>query len=84
MFTAEVAEEFENSRLLTLDFKIWLEGDQINHYYYQKKMKTPFVVMKRSAMAQQQNMSILSNEVIRRLSNTNHKRQDRRETKMVM
>ena len=32
-------------------------------------MRTPFVVMKRSAMGEQQRISILSNELIRRLSN---------------
>ena len=32
-------------------------------------MRTPFVIMKRSAMSEQQRMSILSNELIRRLSN---------------
>ena len=77
MFTAEVAEEFENSRLLTLDFKIWLEGDQINHHYYQKKMKTPFVGMKRSAMAQQQKMSVLSNEVIGRQTRDRRRKRPR-------
>ena len=37
-------------------------------------MKTPYVVMKRSAISQHQKISILSNEVVRRLSNFDHKR----------
>ena len=37
-------------------------------------MKTPFVVMNRSAMASQQKISILANELVRRLSNTNFKK----------
>ena len=37
-------------------------------------MKTPFVVMNRSAMARQQKISILANELVRRLSNTNFKK----------
>ena len=47
-------------------------------------MKSPFVKMKRLTMAQQQKLSILSNEVIRRLSNTNRKRQEKMETKIMV
>ena len=36
-------------------------------------MKTPYVIMKRSAMSQHSKVSILSNEIVRRLSNINHK-----------
>ena len=35
-------------------------------------MKTPFLIMQRSAMSEQQKISILSNELVRRLSNVNH------------
>ena len=64
----------------TLDFELWLEKDgEINHSYFQKPMKTPYVVMKRSAISQHQKMSILSNEVVRRLSNINHKRAPKEE-----
>ena len=41
----------------------------IMHTYFEKEMRTPFVVMRRSAMGEQQRMAILSNELIRRLSN---------------
>ena len=41
----------------------------ILHSDFEKEMRTPFVVMKRSAMGEQQRMAILSNELIRRLSN---------------
>ena len=72
-FTAEIASEFANKRLPTLDFELWLETDgTINHSYFQKPMKTQYITMKRSAMAQTQKMSILSNEMVRRLSNINH------------
>ena len=71
-FTTEVAEDFEDKRLPTLDFSMWLmKFYRINHTYFQKCMKTPYVLMKRSAMSEQQKMSILSNELIRRLSNIN-------------
>jgi hypothetical protein len=35
-------------------------------------VKTPLVIMEKSAMSHNQRYSILSNEMIRRLSNTNH------------
>ena len=39
-------------------------------------MKTPLVIMRNSALSDNQRYSILSNELIRRLSNTNHVDQD--------
>ena len=48
---------------------MWLEPDGIKHSYYQKPMKTPLVLMERSAMAFQQKIQILTNELNRRLSN---------------
>ena len=39
------------------------------HSYFEKSMKRPYQGMERSAMSEQQRYSILSNEVIRRLSN---------------
>ena len=42
-FTVEVPENFENERLPTLDFSLWMENGLITHTYYQKGMKTPYV-----------------------------------------
>ena len=39
------------------------------HTNYEKPMKTQFTVMQRSAMSEHQKMSILSNELVRQLSN---------------
>ena len=62
VFTAEMPEDFPSKRLPTLDFELWQEEDgQLNHNYFQKEMKTPFVVMKRSALSQHQKVSILAN-----------------------
>ena len=83
-FTAEIAADFDNKRLPTLDFELWLEEDGELNHYFQKSMKTPFVIMKRSAMTQHQKVQILSNEVIRRLSNINHKRIPVREIEEIM
>ena len=74
-FTVETEEDFENGRLPTLDCELWMEPIQdqkrrkVNFSFFQKSMKTPFVVMKESAMGQSQKISILSNDIIRRLSN---------------
>ena len=69
VFTVEVQEDFQNERLPTLDFQAWLSNGVISHSFYQKPMKTPYVLMARSAMAQQQKYQILSNDLTRRLSN---------------
>ena len=68
-FTTESQENFETERLPTLDFELWLEKGKIHHSYYQKPMKTPYILMARSAMSYQQKMQINSNELTRRLSN---------------
>ena len=40
-FTTESQEDFENERLPTQDFEMWLTQDGVRHSYYQKPMKTP-------------------------------------------
>ena len=73
-FTVESQEDFEKERLPTLDFEIWqMKDGTLNHSYFQKAMKTPFVVMARSAVPVQQKIQILGNELTRRLSNVNLK-----------
>ena len=69
VFTVEAPDEFEDKKLPTLDTKMWLEEGLIRHTYFEKKMKTPFLLMKRSAISQHQRCSILANELVRRLSN---------------
>ena len=72
-FTTEIPEEFPKSKLPTLDFLLWLEkSGLLNHSYFEKAMKTPYVIMSRSAMCDHQRYSILSNELVRRLSNINY------------
>ena len=69
-FTTESQEDFENERLPTLDFEMWISSDnKIRHSFYQKPMKTPFVLMERSGTSYQQKFQILTNELTRRLSN---------------
>ena len=72
VFTVEVPEDFSNGRLPTLDFDMEIVGWEISHSYFEKKMKTPYLIMEKSAMGEQQRYSILSNELLRRLSNISH------------
>jgi hypothetical protein len=37
--------------------------------HYEKEMRSQFTVMRRTAMSEHQKMAILSNELVRRLSN---------------
>ena len=68
-FTTEAPEEFKRNRLPTLDFVIWMVDGIIYHSYFEKEMKSQFTIMQRTAMSEHQKMSILSNELVRRLSN---------------
>ena len=42
---------------------------RLNHSYFEKEMRTPYVIMKRSAMSDHSRYNILANELVRRLSN---------------
>ena len=69
----------------TLDFKTEMQEDgSINPTYFRKGMKTPYGLMQRSAMASKQKFNILSNELIRRLSNINKKGNELKEKKRVI
>jgi hypothetical protein len=68
-FTTEAPEDFPNRRLPTLDFMIWMIRGIIYHSYYEKTMRNQLTVMQRSAMSETQKMAILSNELVRRVSN---------------
>ena len=84
-FTVECPEDYEDKKLPTLDFTIWQDKNgRINHSYYQKDMKTPFIVMSRSAAPQQQKFQVLSNEVTRRLLNINKEENNQQELNRVI
>ena len=68
-FTVESVHDFANGRLATLDFECEVINNQIVYSYFQKEMKTPLQIGEASAMSDHQKFSILSNEVIRRMSN---------------
>ena len=67
-FTTEVAEDYPEQRLPTLDTYIWVdEFGIVRHSYFQKGMKSPLLLMQESAMSDNQKFAILSNELIRRV-----------------
>ena len=68
-FTTEAPEDFPGDRLPTLDFMLWMVDGILYHTYFEKAMKNQLTVMQRSAMSEHQRMAILSNEMVRRLSN---------------
>ena len=69
-FTAEVAEDFGDRRLPTLDFSLWMKDDMsISHSYYKKGMKSQMMLDRKSAMGKRQKYCIMSNELTRRLMN---------------
>ena len=69
-FTAEIPEDYKDGKVPTLDFKAWQMKDyRLNHSYFEKEMRTPYVIMKKSAISDHSRYNILANELVRRLSN---------------
>jgi hypothetical protein len=68
-FTTAAPEDFTKNRLPIMEFVIWMVAGILYHTFYEKPMKSQFTVMQRSAMSEHQKMAILSNEMVRRLSN---------------
>lgn len=68
-FTVECEDHFPEKRLPTLDFYLWVVGGLLLWSYFEKSLRSQLMIMKRSAQGEQQKMDILSNELIRRMSN---------------
>lgn len=70
--TIDVPSDHHDKKVPMLDIKVWLdeEDNQLNYIFYQKEMKNRKVMMKSSAMPYKQKMTVLSQEVFRRLHNT--------------
>ena len=63
-FTTEVASEFHNKKLPTLDMNLKMKQDYtITHSYFKKEMRSQIIIEKDSAMTQRQKFSILANEL---------------------
>ena len=77
-FETELAEDFTQRKLPTLDFEMWFQKDgkknegrkKILYRFYEKPMNTPFSIMKKSAMPEGGKVASLSQEVVRRMLNT--------------
>ena len=74
-FTSEIPSDFENQRLPTLDFEMWLEKEgenkgKILHTFFEKPMSSKYCVMEKGAMPQNTKTSTLSQEIVRRMMNT--------------
>ena len=73
-FTVETEEDF-NGRLPTLDVELWMEEvtgqrrKKINYSFFEEKLKTPYCVMRLSAMPASSKISILSQDLVRRMMN---------------
>ena len=50
-----------------MSFSLWPQGNKLMHSYYEKGMRNQTLVVERSAMSRQSIMSIMSNELVRRL-----------------
>ena len=68
-FTMELCEDFPDRKLPTLSFSIFAANGFLKTTYFEKSMRNQTLVMERSAMGIQQKMSIMSNELIRRMEN---------------
>ena len=66
-FTLETHLDFSDKRLPTLSFSLWPGQKSIHHSYFEKAMRNQVLVMERTAMGRQSIMSIMSNELMRRL-----------------
>ena len=77
-FTVETEEDFDG-KLPTLDVKLWMEDvkgqtrKKVNFSFFEKEMKSPFCVMKTSAMPASSKISILSQDLVRRMQNCSEK-----------
>ena len=76
---------FENNRLPTLDYELWMqENNTIAHSYYEKPMKTQIQLEKTSAMESRQKYCISSNELTRRLYNVDEETVKDEEIERIM
>ena len=68
--TIEIAEDFEDKKLPTLDLKVWMSLDnKILFEFYEKPMNTNMVLQRKSALSENIKMNSLTQEVIRRMLN---------------
>ena len=71
-FKMEHEEMFEEKKLPTLDFKLWVEENKILFLYsfYQKEVANKQVIHKKSALSENVKVASLTQNLIRRMKNT--------------
>ena len=83
-FEIELEEDFPEGKLPTLDTAIWLDRQvgappRLRFEFYEKPMSNKFCMLERSAMAESSKIASLSQDVVRRMLNTDQEiPQDRR------
>ena len=70
-YKVEVCSDFPDHKLPTPDFPAVARMVGLSHSFFQKSMRTSFLIIQRNAMSNQQKYSILVNDLVRRLSNIN-------------
>ena len=69
-FTVESEEDFTDRRLPTLDFKIWVDKNNIIHYtFFEKPTSSNQMIHLESALPENTKMATLNSEVVRRMQN---------------
>ena len=70
-FTMETGEDFVDQWLPTLDTSLWVDGNnQVLYRFYEKPTSSNITVQRRTAMAEDAKVQIVSNDLVRRLLNT--------------
>ena len=69
-FTIESIEDFEDTRLPTLDFKLWVAKGNIIHYTFFEKPTTSNQMLHRdTALSENTKMATMNAEIVRRMMN---------------
>ena len=70
-FTVECQSDFEDYKLPTLDFKLWVGKDnEVLYTYFEKPTSSNQVIHRESAIPENTKMSTLNNEMVRMMLNT--------------
>ena len=69
-FTTELQSDYIDGYMPTLDLKAKLADNKLNFQFFEKPTTSRYCVMEKSAMGDQSKISILTQEVNRRLANT--------------
>ena len=78
--TMEIADDFSDMKLPTLDLKIWIQpgGRIVLYEHFVKPMKSNLVVQRRSALSENIKVASLTQEVARVLMNCSENLEDAR------